>query len=312
MIPVYAVAVDSGYCQRAAADTATLFRAARELSPEASLFLLRAGHSEAPLPGTPEPYTLLTACCSGFPLQQLASRLDGVLPKGPGLWLFGPGGTGHQLAHFFACARDLPVAGYAASLSVRGDRVEITRPVYTSCLTATLSQPLDSVAAFGKGALPPAPAAPPAQPVKTIELEPIPARGELQVRRESLAAPLITAKRVIAAGRGVSSRAGLERLERLARRLDAQLAVSRPIATNGWTGQDRLVGVSGEVISPDVCLVMGASGMPAFLYGVQGAQHLLAVNTDPHAAVFTRAEQGTVAGWEELCGLLEDMTEPNG
>ena len=129
------------------------------------------------------------------------------------------------------------------------------------------------------------------------------------MRQVTQANPLVTARRVIAAGRGVSSRAGLERLDRLAARLDAQLAVSRPIATNGWTKPERLLGVSGEVISPEVCLVLGVSGMPAFLYGIQGAQHVLAVNTDPHASIFSHAQHGVVADWELVCGLLEQMTE---
>ena len=309
MTPVYAVAADSGYHLCAAADAAALFQFARTLNRDAALYLLRAGHSQAPFPGAGAPYPLLTAQCSGFPLQELAACLDGALPKTPGLWLFGPGATGHQLAHFFACRRRLPVAGYATALCMKDGHVEITRPVYANCLTAALSLPENSVVAFGKGALPAAPATPPAQPAQTIELKIVSTRREPQVRQVTQANPLVTARRVIAAGRGVSSRAGLERLDRLAARLDAQLAVSRPIATNGWTKPERLLGVSGEVISPEVCLVLGVSGMPAFLYGIQGAQHVLAVNTDPHASIFSHAQHGVVADWELVCGLLEQMTE---
>jgi electron transfer flavoprotein alpha subunit len=66
-----------------------------------------------------------------------------------------------------------------------------------------------------------------------------------------------------------------------------------------------MLGISGEVTAPEACLLLGVSGTPAFLYGISGAKHVVAVNTDPDAAVFSRAEAGTQADWKVICAALE-------
>jgi len=77
---------------------------------------------------------------------------------------------------------------------------------------------------------------------------------------------------------------------------------------NAWAPLDRLVGVSGNRVAPAVCLTAGASGAPAFLWGIERARFIAAVDTDEHAAIVTEADVAVlddgVAVLEALAGLV--------
>lgn len=306
MNSVYAIALDSGYHTGAGSEAASLFEFARELDADAELYLLRMEHSTSPLPATALPYTLLTADYGGaVPAQCLGKALHEALPDVPALWLFGMGGLDQQVALFFAAARGLPAAVRAIDLTVGADSLTWKRMAYAGNLTAKLQMPVPAVVAFVKGALAGKVHCRGAAPRAIQHLKPMPPPADLKVQFERVENPLLSAKRVIAAGRGVTSRQGLERLKRIADNLQAEIAISRPIAMNGWLPISRQIGISGETISPDICLLVGISGSSAFLYGIRGAKQVLAVNTDSSAAVFSRAQQGSIAGWEEFCILME-------
>ncbi len=106
-------------------------------------------------------------------------------------------------------------------------------------------------------------------PLSHVEpLEP-PATGDLEA-----------AKFLVVAGRGAGSRAGVERLAAAAARMGASFGVTRPVAMNAWAAPDRQIGVSGTRAAPAVCVVAGASGAPAFLWGVERAGFIAAVDID--------------------------------
>ena len=43
---------------------------------------------------------------------------------------------------------------------------------------------------------------------------------------------------------------------------------------NALLPMDRLIGVSGNIIQPEICIVLGASGAPAFYSGIEKANIL--------------------------------------
>ncbi|HHW07046.1 MAG TPA: electron transfer flavoprotein subunit alpha/FixB family protein [Clostridia bacterium] len=114
------------------------------------------------------------------------------------------------------------------------------------------------------------------------------------------------ARFVLVAGRGVNGKENAAWVEEAARRLGAEFAVTRPVAMSGWAPLQRLVGVSGAVIGPEVCLVVGASGAAAFYAGIEKSDLIVAINIDGQAPITRLADVVLVDDYRAvLAGLLE-------
>jgi electron transfer flavoprotein alpha subunit len=100
----------------------------------------------------------------------------------------------------------------------------------------------------------------------------------------------------------------VERIAAAAARLGAVFGVTRPIVMNAWAGPDRQVGVSGTRTAPAVCIVAGASGAPAFVWGVERAGFIAAVDLDDHAPIAGECDAfvagDAVAVMEALADLI--------
>ena len=118
---------------------------------------------------------------------------------------------------------------------------------------------------------------------------------------------LDAAKFLIVAGRGAGSRGGVERIAAAAARMGAAFGVTRPVAMNAWAPAGRQIGVSGTRAAPVVCLVAGASGAPAFLWGVERAGFIAAVDTDEHAAIVHEADAAVVDDAVAVVEALADI-----
>lgn len=114
---------------------------------------------------------------------------------------------------------------------------------------------------------------------------------------------------VLAVGQGVGSRENLDQLENVARVLKAEIGVSRPVAMNGWAPMERLIGVSGRVLSPAVCLAAGVSGSGVFSYGIKNSGFIAAVNTDKNAPIFDQADVGLAEDMMAVLTALADLLE---
>jgi len=137
--------------------------------------------------------------------------------------------------------------------------------------------------------------APEASPLEDVERIDLPAAGVVARSRF-----------LVVAGRGAGSRDGVERIAAAARSMGADFAVSRPVAMNAWAPLDRLVGVSGSRASPRLCIVAGASGAPAFFWGIEKAAFIAAVDLDAQAPVMRQADAAVVGDAAEV---LEELAK---
>lgn len=112
---------------------------------------------------------------------------------------------------------------------------------------------------------------------------------------------------VLAVGLGVGNRDNLEKLGRVAQALGAEIGVSRPVAMNGWAAMDRLIGASGKVLAPSVCLIAGVSGSSVFSYGIRASDFIVAVNTDAQAPIFKMADVGLVGDMMDILPKLAEL-----
>lgn len=118
---------------------------------------------------------------------------------------------------------------------------------------------------------------------------------------------------IIAAGRGIGAEENLELVHRLARLFpNAAVAASRPLCDLKWLPYSRQVGATGKTVSPKLYLACGISGAQQHLYGIKDAQWIVAVNTDPNAAIFSVADFCVVADVTTFLPLLADLYEKRG
>ena len=120
--------------------------------------------------------------------------------------------------------------------------------------------------------------------------------------------PLENARLVVSGGRGMQGEAGFALLADIAQQLGASLGGSLPTVDAGWVPVARQIGQSGKFVNPKIYFTVGISGTPQHLAGVSQDSRIIAVNKDPDAPIFQRAQYGVVAEWQNLLpALLQEL-----
>lgn len=114
--------------------------------------------------------------------------------------------------------------------------------------------------------------------------------------------PLVEARRVLVVGQG--GEADSHEIAMLAERLGAEVGYSRARVMNGGFDAEKVIGISGHLLAPEICIVAGASGAAALMAGVRNSQFVVAVNHDASAAVFSQADVGVVDDWKAVLEAL--------
>lgn len=111
---------------------------------------------------------------------------------------------------------------------------------------------------------------------------------------------------LIVAGNGAGTRERVERIEKAARRMNAEFGVTRPVAMSALAPLDRLIGVSGVRTAPALCLVAGAYGAPAFFWGIEKAGFIVAVTTDDAAPIVGNADALVI---DDAVSVVEELAD---
>ena len=102
---------------------------------------------------------------------------------------------------------------------------------------------------------------------------------------------------LVVAGRGVRKADDLAMLENLAALLNGKLASTRALVEAGWIDAKKQIGLSGRTVKPKLIITCGVSGAIQFVAGMNGAENIIAINSDPNAQIFKVAHIG-------ICGDL--------
>lgn len=95
----------------------------------------------------------------------------------------------------------------------------------------------------------------------------------------------------------------LEKYRELAKLLGGKLACTRPIVDRELLPYKLQVGQSGVMIKPKLYIGFGVSGAVNHVTGID-AELFLAVNRDPHAAIFNYCNYGIVGDMDEVCDAM--------
>jgi electron transfer flavoprotein alpha subunit len=131
-----------------------------------------------------------------------------------------------------------------------------------------------------------------------------PARGILSaetIPADPAKVPLAEASFVVSAGNGVTDFAGFHTLVAA---LGATPGASRVVCDAGLMARERQVGASGTVLDATCYFALGIAGAPQHLQGVAKCEHVVAVNTDLHAAMIERAGLAVVADAQKVMPAL--------
>ncbi len=116
------------------------------------------------------------------------------------------------------------------------------------------------------------------------------------------------AKIVVGVGRGLGERSDLDIVQTLVKTLKAEIACTRPIADFfKWLPEETYLGVSGQVIKPQLYIAVGISGQAQHYYGVRDAKTIVSINKDPEALMNKNADYYIVGDLREVVPTLSKI-----
>ncbi|MGD8602951.1 MAG: electron transfer flavoprotein subunit alpha/FixB family protein [Anaerolineales bacterium] len=115
------------------------------------------------------------------------------------------------------------------------------------------------------------------------------------------------AEMLVCGGRGIEG--DFNSMHKLAELLGGEVGATRPPVDDGYIERARQVGQTGVVCRPKVALCFGISGAFHFIVGVQEADLVIAVNSDPEAPIFDYVDYGIVADVKEIVPALMKALE---
>jgi electron transfer flavoprotein alpha subunit len=121
---------------------------------------------------------------------------------------------------------------------------------------------------------------------------------------------LTQAQVLVAGGRGVDGK--FEMLEELARLLNGEVGATRPPVDEGHIKRERQIGQTGVICRPKVSINCGISGAFHFVVGIQEADLVIAINTDPEAPIFDYADYCIVGDAQMIIPALTQAIQKKG
>lgn len=239
-----------------------------------------------------EPYTAV--------LKQMVERYR------PEIFLFGATAFGRSLAPRLAARLQTGLTADCTGLSVEEENglLRQTRPAFGGNLMATILCPArrPQMATVRPGVMPPAQADTGRSGiVREVPLPEFPERIKV-IKRVPLppAKSIADAEILVVAGRGIGSRKNLSLVTEFASLIGAEYGCSRPLVDGGWCEYPHQVGQTGCSVAPKLLISLGVSGAIQHLAGISRAETIVAVNTDPHAPIFSVSRYAVVGDCVEI------------
>jgi electron transfer flavoprotein alpha subunit len=224
--------------------------------------------------------------------------------------VFAASATGKDLAPRVAAKLGVGVAADITDLTVNGDAIVVTRPVYAGkalLKVKVAAQP--AVLSLRPNVFTPV-ERPKAGTAESIAVDVAASRVTVREVKPAPAGTLDVAEAqiIISGGRGLKEPANFKVLEELAKAFGGQAAVgaSRAVVDAGWRSHADQVGQTGKTVSPSLYIAVGISGAIQHLAGMRTSKVIVAINKDKDAPIFKVADYGVVG---DLFEIVPRLTE---
>ncbi len=238
-----------------------------------------------------------------------AYAAQAVEASDPELIIAGASSQGRELCSRLAARLKAPLAQDIMSCEAQDGVCTVTRPMYGGRIVATLTLsgapkiisirpnafPVPQSAGSAQGevaTLPPADSS----ELKLNLVDTVVQQDHLDISEADV---------IVSGGYGVGEE-GFQALEALAEKLHGAVGASRSAVDAGWRPVHDQVGQTGKVVSPNLYLACGISGAIQHVTGIATAKTVVAVNKDPQAPIFAKADLGVVGDLHQIVPLLTE------
>jgi electron transfer flavoprotein alpha subunit len=219
---------------------------------------------------------------------------DLIRSADPAVVVLGASATGKDLSARLAARLDAGLAMDCTGVKIDGGKLTCTRPMFGGKIFADVEfdspiqivairpNVMDIVESTKDGAI----EKPAVQlgEVKTAVVEKSMDTGDK--------IELTEADIVVSGGRGTAG--NFAAIEELAAAFAGAVGASRSAVDEGWRPHSDQVGQTGKVVSPVLYVACGISGAIQHLAGMSTSKFIVAINKDPEAPIFSKADLGIV------------------
>jgi len=237
----------------------------------------------------------------------------------PNILLIGMGDTGRELGPRLAFRLRTGLASDCVELSINPQTqlLEATRPVSggNAMATVVIEHTRPQMATVRGKTMEPAARDTSRQgtivPVE-VHLDAVPAAVTLveRVKAEAAGVRLEDAEIVISGGRGLKGPDDFHAvLTPCAKVLGAAVGASRAAVDEGWVPSPMQVGLTGKIVSPKLYVACAISGAAQHMAGCGYSKTIVAVNRDPDAPIYQRANIGVVGDYKKVIPAFQKKCE---
>lgn len=260
--------------------------------------------------GAAKVHSLKGANLEKYSPEGYANALKSFISSGNFDYVFaGATSLGKDLVPRLATLFDAGMASEVTNFQMEGDKFFGTRPLFAGkCFAKVeLTGPKPHFItvrpnALGINANPTSGAAAAAD--ATVDAGAIRAMIKEIIKGASEKLDLTEANIIVSGGRAMKEAANFKILDDLANVIGATVGASRAAVDSGFAPHAMQVGQTGKTVAPSLYIACGISGAIQHLAGMRTSKVIVAINTDPDAPIFTKADYGIVGDLFQIVPLM--------